>query len=330
LWVDGQNTQISWSRTPETPGSVPLKMDPTGQRVLLSGAPGNVAPFGVFPVDACLAEAVCDIEVADGFPVWSPDGWQTIVAADYEQLDDIRLEATLYRGDSNGVIGDRFEEGAELGFGSAPFWLDNGRFGFARFDASSGKTDVVVVDEISEELMPLFTTDDLVKVLLEAPSGLMRIDYVVPDPLDADRLLVATADALQPQGAAHLFTYNMVDGMVQHRFAFLDDSTIVRRGYRFSPNGRFLVITGLTTEPGELALYLHDLQTGATQTIILDDQYFLPAHLYFDWSADGNWLALVQDGYVRFIHPHTGYEQWAVSPILNCSSVAWVKDELPQ
>ncbi len=327
LWANGNKTEISWPRTANTPGVVPLLPDPTGQRLLLSGPPQNPAPFGVFPVASCLAGDSCDLEVADGYPIWSQDGTQTLVAVDFAQLDDVRLESVLHLGNRDGIILDVSEEGVS---GAAPFWLENGRFGFTQFDVALGETVVYLQSIGAEEPTLLFTASDLTQALAEdMPTGLMRIDYVVPYPQDANRLLVATADALRPQGAAHLFVYNMVDGTVQHRFAFLNEPTTVRRGYRFSPNGRFLAITSLTAQPGQLALYLHDLQTGAIRTILLDDQYTLPAHHYLDWSADGNWLAFMQDGYTRIMHPATGYERWAVSPVLDCSLAAWVSDEMP-
>jgi len=326
LWANGQKTEVSWFHTYDTPGAVPLMMDPTGQRLLLSGPSQNLAPFGVFRVASCLTSDSCDLEVADGYPTWSPDGTKSLVAVDFAQLD-VRLESVLYLGNGDGIISDLSVEGVE---GAAPFWLDNGRFGFTRFDVTVGETAVYLQSVGAEEPILLMTAADLISVLPEnAQSSSLRIDFVTPNPNNAEQLLIATADTIQNQDAAHLFAYNMVDGAVVHLFAFLDEPANVRRGYRWSPNGRFLAITSLTEAPAQWLLYLHDLQTGTTRTLTMGKQYFLPAHYYLDWSADGNWLALMQDGYTRIVHPHTGYQRWAVSPVLDCSSMAWVSDVMP-
>ncbi|KAA3664365.1 MAG: hypothetical protein DWQ04_06090, partial [Chloroflexi bacterium] len=326
LWANGQKIEISWPRTSSTPGVVPLMLDPTGQRLLLSGPMQNLAPFGVFPVASCLAGESCNLEVADGYPTWSPNGARTLVGVEFAQVD-VRLESVLHLGNRDGIISDVSE--VEVA-GAAPFWLDNGRFGFTQFDVTVGETAVYLHDIDSAETTILLTASDLsVSMPDHLQKDAFKIDAVLSSPNNPDQLLITTVDAVAEQGAAHLFAYNMLDGTAQHRFVFLDEPANVRRGYGWSPNGRFLTITSLSESPSVWVLYLHDMQTETTRTVTMHNQYELPPHHYLDWSADGNWLAYGHDGYVRFIHPHTGYERWAVSPVLNCASAAWVSDQVP-
>ncbi|MCA9927979.1 MAG: hypothetical protein KC419_05865 [Anaerolineales bacterium] len=334
LWAGGQKTEISWPRTEATPGVIPIISDPTEQRVLLSGYPGNIAPFGVFPASSCLGGDACDIEVADGFVTWSPDGTQAIIAANDDALDDVRLETLLFLGNGQGGIpelsADSSQLGRLLGTGSVPFWLDSSRFGFVQFNVQMGSSGVFVGDVRGGEPTLLFTAAELTSMLPAAAQNQQtRIDNIVIHPRDPATLLVATADSLLGEGTAHLFTYNVVDGGVELLFSFLPEPTSVRRGYRVSPNGRFLAITSLLRSSSDWMLYLHDLQTGKTHSFALGKQYQLPPHLYLDWSDDGNWLSIITDGYVHLIHQASGYERIAVSPVLNCSSAAWVDDSAP-
>lgn len=50
-----------------------------------------------------------------------------------------------------------------------------------------------------------------------------------------------------------------------------------------------------------------------------------PAHWLSDWSADGRWLALTTDGYVRLVAPQEDYTLPIILPDTACSAAVWVQ-----
>ena len=327
IWQNGQKVEISWPRTPETPGSFPMAFDPTGTRLLISGSERAITPFGMLPVSACFTGDACNLEVLTGFPVWSPNGMESLVSENYQHLDDIRKGSVLHLGNQDGVVAESSVDGL---VGAAPFWLNDHQFGFVHFDEMLEETAVYTASV--NEGMPslLFTSEVLMQALPEDTlPGALEIDAVLPNPNRDEQLFVVTNQLLAEQSAAHLFVYSMDDGTVQYRLSLEDESRNGRRGYGWSPNGRFLTLTSFSEKAAQWLLYVHDLQTKSTLVLPMGQHDSLPAHHFVDWSANGNWLTLNQDGYMRIIHPASGYERWAVSPVLDCSSAAWVQNESP-
>ena len=45
---------------------------------------------------------------------------------------------------------------------------------------------------------------------------------------------------------------------------------------------------------------------------------------HFDWSADGEWLALVDSGFLRLIAPGHDYELYVPHEYRNCTYTGWI------
>ena len=100
-----------------------------------------------------------------------------------------------------------------------------------------------------------------------------------------------------------------------------------QRGYRFSPDGRWLLISSLNNAVPGWILYLHNVETGDTLTFAANDTYPLPLHWYADWSADNQWLSLPERGYVRLIAPDHDYERLLIPEDRICTAAAWVNKD---
>jgi Tol biopolymer transport system component len=99
----------------------------------------------------------------------------------------------------------------------------------------------------------------------------------------------------------------------------------------FSPDGRYLVVTGLAREmtarsdPAAI-LFLHDIARNETTPFLTRQPTFIASQSY-DWSADGRWLSFaLDDNLVAMVAPDEGY----VRPLLHgygaCTSVAWLNE----
>jgi hypothetical protein len=108
-----------------------------------------------------------------------------------------------------------------------------------------------------------------------------------------------------------------------------------QRGYRLSPDGRWLLIASLL-QPAVSGvyepiwrLYLHDIPNNVTRefdVIIRAGDW--PAHWFVDWSADGRWLSIVSNGYLRLISLDSEPpSEWpVVLPDRLCTSAVWVSE----
>ncbi|MEJ2748631.1 MAG: hypothetical protein P8183_12115, partial [Anaerolineae bacterium] len=92
----------------------------------------------------------------------------------------------------------------------------------------------------------------------------------------------------------------------------------------FSPDGRWLVAAYLTTPPDDTwQVYLHDIPANQTQTITTSSPRYPANSLFFDWSADGQWLALVDDGFFKLAAPAAHYERVILHDFEACYFIAW-------
>ena len=94
----------------------------------------------------------------------------------------------------------------------------------------------------------------------------------------------------------------------------------------FSPDGRWLVAALLTTPPDDTwQIHLHDIPANQTQTITTSSPRYPANSPFFDWSDDGQWLVLVDDGFFKLIAPAVSYERIILHDFDACYFTAWVK-----
>jgi hypothetical protein len=95
----------------------------------------------------------------------------------------------------------------------------------------------------------------------------------------------------------------------------------------FSPDGRYLSLSRLEDPERNLwRLYVHDLEANETKTFAARYPLYTFRYPFYDWSADGKWLILVDDGYLRLIAPAYDYNRLILHDLHRCSHVAWVDE----
>ncbi|MCP5099465.1 MAG: hypothetical protein GY943_28250, partial [Chloroflexi bacterium] len=340
FWEGGMKTSLSWSREVfDAPGAIPYQFDPTGTKLILRDADFQLGGLGLMDYAECIAGDACDISTVDSVPVWSPSGELTVIKQGelVESEQGQGLINVLYVGDADGQVPEVetavFPFGQRIGKGYAPFWQDDTHVGYLHLyptDESPFMTALSVMNLDSFESELQLTAADLLAQLpvIERPEFAF-LKYAALNPLNQDEILIATAATGMEEGSGHLFVYNVMTKEIQIRLAVKDPADS-NWHYRFSPDGRYFLLTttvGLANDGHAWVLYLHDIVANTTEKIILDEAYLLPADMYMDWSSDGNWLSIVQDGFVRLIAPAHQAEKRLIPEDVYCSASVWVVDQ---
>ncbi len=339
IWQNGAGFDLP---TNETQFFLSLgQTDPNGRYLLVY--PGDENSSQTNPVLLDLQQCNdedCSLIPLAGNPLWSPDGRQTLL----EQVDvsdmlrfmvnnqiiimygfsDLLRELPILRGDALGA-GDS----APVAEGTAPFWLSDTEYGFVRHAEQP-------VNETGDRIMAASIADDAARPLLSSldlrqamppkdrPARL-TIQYALANPANPDQLAVlATA-----QATGHLFLADWASGQAEWRLSFRIEGNHV---FGFSPDGRYLVTTGIPLAEADApetvnAYFLHDIVRNETHTTFTGAAMPGPSS-GFDWSADGQWLALlVDERFVHLVAPEYGYRQNIWLDLGSCSSIAWVNEE---
>lgn len=263
--------------------------------------------------DGC---AVVDLR---GYTVWSPDGQNTLVLN----------EQALWRGDALG------EPLLPLGVGLSPFWLDNERYGYVRYDREAGAPSMqIATSDIASDLPSIvMPVGDLARIVDAANPPLLFINYVTPNPADKDLLLIAATTVGAQTAKYNIFSLRLSTGeaTLLQQFERLPSgypSLLTPAGYppfRLSPDGRWLLVTLLASpSPTTWSFQLYDLQEGETLSLNAYYPAYPSKFAFYDWTPDGRWLVIVEDGYLRLIAPGHGYQKLVSHRLDDCLYVAWV------
>jgi hypothetical protein len=342
IWQEGEGIQpgngaypftLSWGQA-----------DPMGRYLLLYTNQTDMAALQPLLVDLPSCEGgSCIVTLLDGLPIWSPDGSQSVVAmtnflengllptsdgrvilfTDAVQLQDVSLFRANATADAASQI--------PIGEGNLPFWVTSQTYGYVRNanPATPETAQEVVLAAVSDDVpQVVLSTDDLLAALPEGARPLrLSIRYVLAHPKDNGLLIIMAASRTEN----YIFLVDLKNERVENRLTLAPD------GYHFfgfSPDGRYFITTGrpesnLTVPQEVTAYYLHDIARNRTQTFMAGSSLYLPAYA-FDWSADGNWLALIlNNGAISLIAPQFGYQHIILHEVGNCSSLAWVNPAQP-
>jgi hypothetical protein len=301
-----------------------MRSDPAGDNLLFAPSLLGQSEYGLLATADCLGGA-CQLNPLAGYPTWSPDGAHMIL-----------LETTAFRPHMAAAWGQLTladgagEPLAVIGAGASPFWLDDERYGFV-MDAGEGRRDVALTGKVGEAGSDtLLTIADLTVGLEE--ERLRMMDFVAVRPQHPEQLVVA-AIGVQGDGEASglfkggqpgaiLFVYDWVRG--ERLLALPFDVEAGRsRSYRFSPDGRFLLFgEGDETQP--TVLYLLDLEAEEAAALPLQAKQLDSIFWYTDWSADGRWLLVEDDGFLHLLLPGTEYERLVIPTTDYCETAVWV------
>lgn len=367
IWRDGQAVDLAL-KTADPLRLIPLPPTPYGSTQLFAA----FSPFGTWPLyaelaaDGCANRRPCVVEPLAGVPLWSPDRkYRLLSVGESMPLWPDRREPILYLGD------DDDEALTLIGPGSSPFWLDEDTFGYIAsrpdlsgqavflrdvVDASSASGGVLssgrvanaaaqnVATGSSPGALPagpaisnadaLLTTIDLENMPFLSPVSEKFIDRVLPSP-DGSALYIITANPLNQGRVSYVIEYDLTSGGMTGRFSFDGEASNHPRLYRFSPDGRWLVV-GILRQPSPVdresvwQLHLHGIGEPATrgltriQELTIDDPRQMEWRI--DWSSDGQWLAMTTNNYVRLLAPNEDYVLPLVFDDLACSAAVWVNE----
>ena len=341
LWRDGTGMPLSDSNQVIPEGVSVFSMgqtDPTGQQLLAYTFHPESGFMGALLIRFSECEGnACPTQLLPGPLVWSPSGAQAIVvdngpifstplANGYVSLFSTGAPVqswTLLRQSSPGATGE--DDSVEIGHGYAPFWLDETTYGF--IEVTSGTHQALVVASVSDDdPQALLDSADLSAAVTEDPRpASLQLLYAIANPLDPNLLFVVALDSQQNQG--YLFSFDRSARQVELRLRLGAANTHM---LAFSPDGRWLAVTGTsdTIMAGAMpmaVLYLHSISGGETKMFITDSPAFTPAVSFFDWSADGRWLALIMDsGLLNLVALDHDYQHLLRHDFGQCTALAWV------
>jgi hypothetical protein len=304
-----------------------------------------------FDLQDCQELNNCSNKELPGIPIWSPDGERALFigrpSSQFELIFTERQTVMFERG-PNGFdypiyVGERsqFLEGAPLmntdeltlvGSGHAPFWIDKDTIGYVaggdELDAAeNARVMMTAVDQLDAPRV-LISFQDIESVIEEEPDTFhfYRTPYVMVNPHNPDQffvVLMSTHNQL-----AHVVSFNRRTHTVQY---------LVSAGYRanhslgISPNGRYLVLSGVDNEDLEpdssnALLQVYDLEREETIPFLtLISEY--PPFPSYDWSLDEQWLAIMLDSnVVGLFSPDQKLLQFLKTPPGECGTPIWINN----
>ena len=287
----------------------------------------------------------CTGEPLAGIPTWSSDSQHTILVESafianipfavgdrtfLFETDELVQPANLYRGNSIG------EMPRSIGMGYAPVWVDKTRYAYVRLDddliplsdqmrRDLFKQEVVVADVRDDVAHPVLDTATLSHLLTteEEPAPNLAIHYLSAHPAHPDWLFVAAGDAAAISDDIYIFLFNLETEALELR---LSAKRHFAGSLGMSPDGRLLVFTDIAVDDrGRPAFntHLHNIAQNDTKTLTALRPFYSPSYIY-DWSASGEWLAILgQEGTLFLTAPDYDYYWPLVHDFGACASLAW-------
>ncbi|MCA9874440.1 MAG: hypothetical protein KC441_12315 [Anaerolineales bacterium] len=281
-------------------------------RLILQGTDARTAAFYRWLDVAACQSGVCQPQAVNGYPVWSPDGRYTVLVDGSD----------LYLGDGEGQIQQ------PLGEGFSPFWLDGQTYGYIRFAQAAGEASVgVVAGRVgSAEQEILFTNIDLQAALPRAATAVFP-KYISPNPADSHNLIIGASGIGELAGKYYIFTYEANGDITLHlqlhgtpngNPAWL--TPLGNPPFQVSPDGRWLILSKLRDT---WTFTLHDLAQNESQLLTTHYPPYPMRFPYYDWSGDGRWLVIADDGFLRLLAPDYDYERLIPYDFDACLFAAW-------
>lgn len=298
LWRDGQ--EITLFAAPEGGASASYagRIDPSGRKLVVNLKIGpNVFTPALIDLDRCSA-AGCHWTTLTGYPRWSPDGQHTLI----EGSNSLRISL----GDSRG------QPIKLVGVGVDPFWLDDNTFGYTQRNRFG-----IVLASISGEPARIVTAES------EAVASLLG-----DDPDNPTAQVVAQVFAVDSGRVLQQFRANM-PGRGSATYTFLSDahsgaftSLALERAIHsasFSPDGHWLAIEFGDASNMRLTLELIDLRQDGAQSFTFNRSRPPQASDAgkLEWSRDGQWLFVLDDGVLHLVAPGYGYQRAVVPDSLD-------------
>ncbi len=334
----GEDYVITFGQADPEAGGVAAFVFPPG---------GDEATITWFDLLNCDETSGCPNRELPGIPLWAPSGERALFTSEPSAQFNLlhrELQTFLVNRRSTDItnplfVGERREflageavtsadELTPIGMGHGPFWIDNDSVVYV---ASEGTPVIqhgsqVMVRHVDEEdAQTLFTLDDMLAALDNgvAAERLFWIHYLRAHPDNPNRLFVVVLSAFNQ--LAHVLSFDRTSGEADYLMSsgFLADHSL-----GFSPDGRYLVLSGIDNgdvEAGEESVFLqvYDLEARRVMPFLTLAADF-PQFSTYDWSLDGEWLAMLLDeGSLGFFAPAQEMLRVIETPPGKCSAPAW-------
>lgn len=339
LWREGEKIEVEWNNvagvTVRPPLAIPATLDTNGRYLLWMIAPAvsTGTYYGLTDLETCNSRGSCEVIPLGGYPIWSPGGERL--------LTNTVSNPWLNEGMSNGLLLLRDDLANEAinspGFGSSPFWLDEEQFGY--LTAYQNGAQQLLLSDIESGDPHTVLDNEMLNELLSEEFGSTRFSLLFARPLPTNpRIFVLLVVDLQSDGfGGQLLWYDQVLAQIVFLEAIPAGALLPTppgiefsgRGIRFSPNGRFLLITLPESEETGTQLILQDTISSKVFRHRLLGETALPRHFYASWSPDGEWLAMPELGYIRLWHNGRD-EQLLTFDDLSCTNAVWVDKMEPR
>jgi hypothetical protein len=209
--------------------------------------------------------------------------------------------------------------------GSAPFWIDEDTYGYARtFGRDQALVLVKAGDEESERVV--LTTNELREVLDPAARSTRIIIGRVsvsqpPRNQESGSTWLILAFEIGPDGAvneAHFFTFVPESGevsLLRHVGRLLS--------FNVTPSGEKLALAGFVDAESRWEIGIYDFKSAITETVALVPGGSAEEVPSYAWSPDETWLLVLEQGLLTLIEPESGTFQLVKPPDASCLQATW-------
>ncbi len=341
IWRDGEITTAFVSDAEQSAVSLG-QTDPTGTQLLTYTFNPNNGSTRALMLDLLDCADTCSATPAAGIPEWSPNGEQALYAGDSRTYPDpllfvngraILLDSSETFGEHSIAIGSGHNPSAAslipVGQGYSPFWVDDQTFGFIRHLNNPGALpleEVEIVLARVDDLTPqaILLGSDLASLLPDEQAQQTTLAYVATNPTWPDKLFIVALNDIADE--AFVFFYDLETGLPELR---LTAGANFNHSLGFSPDGRYLVLTGTGYQPSDpdsnlAPLLLHDIAANRTIPLLSRLPYFLPSVVY-DWTPDGLLAVALDENLIGLIDPDRGGVRLLRHNQGACTSVAWLE-----
>jgi hypothetical protein len=298
-----------------------------------------------FDLQNCNESEGCTARVLPGIPTWSPNGEQALFTGSQFNLLNKELQTIMLDRGTNSFdypiyIGERsqllegepptrLDELSVVGRGHAPFWIDNDLIGYVAGDGDpiirqSSRVMVTTVDQNTPQL--LFTLEEIVEGIEESldVTRFYWIHYVMVHPDNPNQLFVVVLSTHNRR--AHVLSFDRTTKAVKQ---LMSTGFRANHSLGISPDGRYLVLTGVNEEDPDpealsTSMQVYDLERGEITPFLIPTSDYPPFPPY-DWSLDGQWLAvMLGKGTVGLFGPDQKLLQLLKPPPGECTTPVWM------
>jgi len=302
IWRSGPERVVFAAPEGGASASFAGRSDPAERKLVVNLKIGpEVFTPALIDLDRC-GPSGCRWTTLTGYPTWSPDGSRTLI----ESINSSRLSL----GDSEGRPTE------VIGSGIGPFWLDNQSYGYTqrdRFEVALASVGGKPGRTIAVDAAPVLGHNN------DRPMGQVFAQVFATG---AGHVLQQfSVDA----GEGSATTYTLLTDVRSQTLSTLALDRFIQAA-SFSPDGRWLAIGSWDATSMQLMIDLLSLQ--GTQRRSYAYPRARPAtpgtSPSIDWSGDGRWLIVLDDGILRLIQPDKDYQRTFVPNSPGCVYAAWI------